>query len=222
MGNAFAASITDFTNTGVTDTTASFSWTAAEGATSVNIQYSLNQSSWSGDTVVDVGASSGTVTDLTQGTLYYFRLNVSGGINDGISNIVSATPIPDLTAYTAALAAVVEEDYTSVTWTEYQTIVAENVVTDQNTQAEVDTATSNITTAQGDLVEIADLTNYTAALAAVTEADYTTVTWEAYELILAANVVTDQNTQAEVDTATSNITTAQGDLVEIADLTNYT
>ncbi|KKW39351.1 MAG: Endopeptidase, cell wall lytic activity, partial [Parcubacteria group bacterium GW2011_GWA1_54_9] len=34
----------------------------------------------------------------------------------------------------------------------YQAVVDVNVVTNQNTQAEVDTATSNITTAQGDLV----------------------------------------------------------------------
>jgi len=221
MGSVFAASIDDFTNTGFTDTTASFSWTAATGATSVAIQHSINQNNWS-DTIVAVDAISGTVENLDQGVLYYFRLNVYGGPNDGMSNVISLTPAPDLTAYNTALAAVTEDDYTIVTWEAYELILAANVVTDQNTQAEVDTATSNITTAQGDLVEIADLTNYTAALAAVTEADYTTVTWEAYELILAANVVTDQNTQAEVDTATSNITTAQGDLVEIANLTNYT
>ena len=66
-----------------------------------------------------------------------------------------STPATDLTAYNAAIAAKVETDYTSDSWTTYQAVVTANVETTANTQAEVDAAISAITTAQGDLVEVA-------------------------------------------------------------------
>ena len=59
----------------------------------------------------------------------------------------------DLTAYNEALAAVTEADYTTESWTAYQEVVEENVVTAENTQDEVDAATAAITEAQADLVE---------------------------------------------------------------------
>ncbi|GAH34739.1 unnamed protein product, partial [marine sediment metagenome] len=151
--------------------------------------------------------------------------NTQAEVDAATSAITTAqgdlVPVSDLTAYNAALAAVTEADYTTTSWTAYQLVVAENVVTTDNTQAEVDAATSAITTAQGDLVPVSDLTAYNAALAAVTEADYTTTSWTAYQLVVAENVVTTDNTQAEVDAATSAITTAQGDLVPVSDLTAY-
>ncbi|MBP2025105.1 InlB B-repeat-containing protein, partial [Peptoniphilus stercorisuis] len=116
----------------------------------------------------------------------------------------------------AALAAVVEADYTVESWEAYQLVVAANGVTVENSQAEVDAATLAITTAQADLVEVpveADLTAYNAALAAVVEADYTVESWEAYQLVVAANGVTVANSQAEVDAATVAIIAAQADLV---------
>jgi len=59
----------------------------------------------------------------------------------------------------------------------------------------------------------ADLTAYNAALAAVVEADYTPTSWAAYQVVVAANVVTVDNTAEEVATATANIIAAQADLV---------
>ena len=59
----------------------------------------------------------------------------------------------------------------------------------------------------------ADLTAYNAALAAVVEADYTPASWAAYQVVVAANVVTVDNTAEEVATATANIIAAQADLV---------
>ena len=120
-----------------------------------------------------------------------------------------------MTAYNAALAAVSQADYTSATWTTYQLVVSANVVTDQNSQSEVDAATLAITTAQGALVHIANMVAYNTALGAVVEADYTTASWSTYQVVVLANVVTDQDTQGAVDTATSNITAAQGALVHI-------
>lgn len=61
----------------------------------------------------------------------------------------------------------------------------------------------------------ADLTAYEAALAAVTETNYTVASWTAYEAVVAANVVTEDNLQSEVDAATAAITAAQADLVEV-------
>jgi hypothetical protein len=76
----------------------------------------------------------------------------ANAINAAIAGLVLKS---DLTAYNAALAAVVQADYTPVSWTTYQTVVAVNVVTTSNTQAQVDTATANIVTAQGNLVTLA-------------------------------------------------------------------
>ena len=51
------------------------------------------------------------------------------------------------------------------------------------------------------------------ALAAVVEADYTPTSWATYQVVVAANVVTVDNTAEEVATATANIIAAQADLV---------
>lgn len=67
----------------------------------------------------------------------------------------------------------------------------------------------------GTVVEQADLTAYNTALAAKVQADYTVATWTAYQVVVAANVVTMANTQVEVDAATAAIVAAQGDLVSI-------
>ncbi len=78
-------------------------------------------------------------------------------INQAIVELVEASEEPveaDLTAYNAALAAVVEADYTAESWTKYQLVVAANVATAENTQAEVDAATAAITAAQADLVPV--------------------------------------------------------------------
>lgn len=61
----------------------------------------------------------------------------------------------------------------------------------------------------------ADLTAYEAALAAVTEADYTAASWTAYEAVVDANVVTEDNSQAEVNEATAAIEAAQANLVKV-------
>src|SRR5665648_387409 len=127
--------------------------------------------------------------------------------------------VADLTAYNLALAAVDEADYTTATWATYQIVVLANVMTDQDTQADVDTATGLITTAQGDLV--LKLAAYNAALAAVNQEDYTTVSWSTYAGIVAANPVSNQSSQVMIDAVTGVITAAQAELVAIADMTEY-
>lgn len=72
------------------------------------------------------------------------------------------------------------------------------------------------------IVQTTDLTAYDDALKAVTKADYTTESWDAYQAALIANVVTVANTQAEVDAATAAITAAQADLVKVTNITAVT
>ena len=171
----------------------------------------------SDDETIATVSGAGLVTAVAEGIA---TITVSyGGKTDTCA--VTVTAVADLTLYEAALAAVTEANYTAASWTAYQLVVAANVVTDQNTQAIVDAATTAITTAQGDLVLLADLTAYEAALAAVTEANYTAASWTIYQAVVTANEVTDQNTQADVNTATLAIIAAQGDLVAVADLTAY-
>ncbi|MDO8841001.1 fibronectin type III domain-containing protein, partial [Methanocalculus sp.] len=89
-----SASIADFTSTGKTTTTALFTWTQAVNATALLIEQSSDGGvSWSGATHAPLAptAASATVTGLSPGTLYHFRLAVTGGENSGVSNIVSVT-----------------------------------------------------------------------------------------------------------------------------------
>jgi len=74
---------------------------------------------------------------------------------------------------------------------------------------------ANFTDESGTVVEQADLTAYTAALAAKVEADYTAASWTTYQAVVTANVVTVSNTQAEVDAAKDAIVAAQANLVSV-------
>lgn len=123
----------------------------------------------------------------------------------------------DLSIYNDILESVKEADYSPDSWAIYQDIVADHQVTQENTQAEVDAATIAIIKAQKDLFKLADLTAYEAARAAVTE-DQVKSGWTAYKALLDANVVTNLNSQAEVDQATANILAAQKLLVLYSDL----
>lgn len=82
---------------------------------------------------------------------------------DGGDDGIYTPPTVDvLTAYNTALAAVFEADYTVSSWGAYQLIVAENVVTSANTQAEVDVATSAIIAAQVNLIKPLAVGNITS------------------------------------------------------------
>lgn len=89
-----SAPIADFVSPGKTTTTALFTWTQAVNATALSIEQSSNGGiSWSGAThgLIAPTAVSATVNGLSPGTLYRFRLAVTGGENAGISNVVSVT-----------------------------------------------------------------------------------------------------------------------------------
>lgn len=73
--------------------------------------------------------------------------------------------------------------------------------------------------AYGDIIPeppvLADLTEYNATLASVTQANYTPESWAVYQGVVLDNVMTVNNTQTEVDIATIKIQIAQGKLVLI-------
>lgn len=69
---------------------------------------------------------------------------------------------------------------------------------------------------------IPDLTEYEAALEAVTQADYTAASWTTYQAVVAANVVTEDNLVSEVEEATAAITTAQDNLILVPKVTSVT
>lgn len=72
------------------------------------------------------------------------------------------------------------------------------------------------------VTEKADMTAYNAAVAeatALTEADYTAASWAALETALIDNLVTEDNTQAEVDAATAAINAAIDALVMVTNVT---
>lgn len=127
----------------------------------------------------------------------------------------------NLSAYKEALAAVSEQEYVQETWDAYMEVVNENVVTQANTQIEINTATANILEAQKKLQKKVDLTAYRQAVAAVREVDYASDSWAAYQKILAAYLMTENNTQEDVDTATTKIIEAQKKMQRKFDFTAY-
>jgi hypothetical protein len=127
----------------------------------------------------------------------------------------------DFSTYNSILNAVEEEDYTDVSWTIYQRVVDKNVVTENDTQTDVEEAIKNIMAAQEKLVRISDLTAYEAALEMVSEDDYSADSWSAYQKVVVKNQVTQNNTQAEIDKATENILEAQKELEALGNLQTY-
>ncbi|WP_334076888.1 S-layer homology domain-containing protein [Paenibacillus sanfengchensis] len=77
-------------------TTVALSWAAVPGASGMAIEQSFaGRNDWAAATTatapIATDATSATVTDLSPDTAYDFRLVVTGGANEGRSNIVSAT-----------------------------------------------------------------------------------------------------------------------------------
>ncbi|MGE5702277.1 MAG: OmpL47-type beta-barrel domain-containing protein, partial [Clostridia bacterium] len=86
--------IDSFASTDVTETTASFSWTAVKDAQRISIeQKKQGENEWvpASTERIDPMAATATVSDLKPGTTYDFRLVVSGGLSAGASNEVHVT-----------------------------------------------------------------------------------------------------------------------------------
>ena len=75
-------------------TSVKLSWTTTKNADSYKLYKSTNNKNWQG--VVTTKATSYTVSKLTAGTKYYFKLvAVSGKTKSPYSNTVSVTPKPE-------------------------------------------------------------------------------------------------------------------------------
>ena len=137
----------------------------------------------------------------------------TAAINAAIAALEAVTG--DLATYDAALAAVTQADYTPESWAAYQDIVADNVVTADDLQSEIDAATAAITTAQGALIFAgqADLDTAVAAAAALVPAHYTTDSWTAFETARDFALALPEDTNAEVVAKTTAINGAIDALV---------
>ncbi|WP_296561473.1 hypothetical protein [uncultured Acetobacterium sp.] len=127
----------------------------------------------------------------------------------------------NLTRYKAVLSAAVKSEYTEESWLEYQKVLDANVVSQLNTQKEIDKATANILEAQKMLQRKVDFTRYQEALAAVREPDYTADSWLVYQRTLLSIVVTENSSQTEVDAATQKVIEAQKRMVRKYDFSAY-
>ena len=91
--------INDFACTGITDTTATFSFSAPAGSTEVKIRQSSDGgTNWTdsitSETLTDTSTTA-TVTGLSQNTAYKFKLVVTGGSHAGDSNIVDVLTVAE-------------------------------------------------------------------------------------------------------------------------------
>lgn len=86
--------ITSVTNAGKTSTTVSLAWMAPIGAEKIVLEQSIDGGlTWTEAVGVSLAndASAATAAGLTPNTAYMFRLVVTGGTNEGISNTVEVT-----------------------------------------------------------------------------------------------------------------------------------
>ncbi len=107
---------------------------------------------YSTELVAEINSSEVLTSVIGDYPVIYNAIDTAGNIAIPVTRVIKVRS--DMTAYAAALAAVIADDYTTITWAAYMSIVNANVVTDQNTQAEVDTATANIVAAQENLIKI--------------------------------------------------------------------
>ena len=151
--------------------------------------------------------------------------NTIAEIKQATRNIVAAqgnlVKGKTMSGYIGALQAVNEADYTPDSWAEYQLVVEENVVDQDNSQSEIYKATLNIMEAQRQLQHKVNLTDYQNTLASVREEDYSAPSWQVYQRTLAANVMTEDNSQVEVNAAVNRIKLAQKKMVRKFDFTAY-
>jgi|GEM_PF-1522503 len=135
----------------------------------------------------------------------------------------------DLTAYNAAVAAaaaLTEADYTAASWTALQTALTDNVVTDANTQAEVDAAAAAINAAIDGLVMVTridtavatgkDKITVTFNQAVDTATDTLTVKKASVNVNLDGVVYAEDKMSAVIDT-TSNLTKGDYTITLVAD-----
>jgi uncharacterized protein YjdB len=111
----------------------------------------------------------------------------------------------DMTAYNAAVEAaeaLTEADYTADSWAALQTALTDNVVTEDNTQEEVDAATEAITAATDSLVKILKVESVTAINASQVQVTFS-------KAIDSTTVISNTTTGALVNGGTGIVTIAR-------------
>ncbi|QIZ05903.1 S8 family serine peptidase [Priestia megaterium] len=92
-----ASTVNTLKNTTISKNTAALSWNAAVNANEVKIEQSSdNGATWTESTTsnpVTADSSTAVVTGLTENTSYKFRVRVTGGLNEGTSNVVSVNTV---------------------------------------------------------------------------------------------------------------------------------
>ncbi|MCL2124802.1 MAG: S-layer homology domain-containing protein [Oscillospiraceae bacterium] len=106
--------IADLAYTAWGDNGADLSFTPPLGATNVKLQYSSDDTNWSDYSTATLDATTGTgqIRGLMYDQIYYFRLLVTGGLNEGASNsieIVRLTPSTSLPPDNAIIGGAAEE-----------------------------------------------------------------------------------------------------------------
>lgn len=145
--------------------------------------------------------------------------DAAADINSYVAKLVKTS---DLTAFNAAKnIKITDGPYTTTSFATYlndpQVITITSLSADtlkSYSQSVVNAYTNTLIAIQsGILIKGADLTAYNNALAEVVQGNYTPGTWTAYEAVVSANMVTVDNTQATVNSATAKIRNAQKSLI---------
>ncbi|MBC3805061.1 hypothetical protein GH808_11530 [Acetobacterium fimetarium] len=139
--------------------------------------------------------------------------------------IMKLVKTADITAFnTAKNIKVTDGPYTTASFAAYSKDSQVKAITEipidtlkGYSQSVVDGYTNTLIALQNEILVMgADMTDYNAALAAVKESNYSPASWTAYQTVVAANVVTYENTQEDVAAATAEIVAAQKNLVYTA------
>jgi len=115
-------------------------FSAPTGASTVTLQQSTDSSNWTNSSVsLTASSTSATVSGLTNGQVYYFRLVVSGGSKAGNSNTASAMPVGQPISDLAATAG-----DRQATFTFSQPVNASSVILEQSTDGGINWSISTV------------------------------------------------------------------------------
>ncbi|MEO1814903.1 MAG: hypothetical protein ABGU93_04845 [Acetobacterium sp.] len=173
-----------------------------------------------------------TYGNLTNGVWVYdviskdsAQFTIDAATADISGSVALLVQTADLTEFNAAKNIKISDGpYTTASFTAYTNDSQVKAITSipaetlkAYSQSVVDGYTNTLIALQNGILQLgSDLTAYTAALAAVSQANYTPTSWTAYQAVVTANGVTADSAQATVDTATANIVAAQKNLVYTA------